>query len=45
MTEGTHPEYQKSIAYGTAVVLLIMVLGVSATAILIRSYFRRKRKW
>ncbi|MBP9037091.1 MAG: phosphate ABC transporter permease PstA [Candidatus Cloacimonas sp.] len=45
MTEGTHPENQISIAYGTAVVLLIMVLGVSATAILIRSYFRRKRKW
>ena len=45
MTEGTHPETQMPIAYGTAVVLLIMVLVISATAIFIRSSIRRKRKW
>ena len=45
MTEGTHPETQVPIAYGTAVVLLLLVLGVSAAAVVIRSSIRRKRKW
>lgn len=45
MTEGTHPESQVAIAYGTALVLLIMVLCFSAIAISIRYYIRRSRKW
>ncbi len=36
MTEGTHPAQQKEIAYGCALILLILVLGVSATAVFIR---------
>lgn len=45
MTEGTHPEAQVPIAYGTALVLLILVLLIDATAIIIRSYMRKKRQW
>ncbi|MEN6445808.1 MAG: phosphate ABC transporter permease PstA [Candidatus Cloacimonas sp.] len=45
MTEGTHPETQIPIAYGTAVVLLLMVLSISAVAVIMRSSIRRKRKW
>jgi phosphate transport system permease protein len=36
MTEGTHPEEQTQIAYGCALILLIIVLGISAAAIIIR---------
>ena len=45
MTEGTHAESQVPIAYGTAVVLLMLVLGISGTAIIIRYQIRKKRKW
>ncbi|MBW6513219.1 MAG: phosphate ABC transporter permease PstA [Candidatus Syntrophosphaera sp.] len=45
MTEGTHPKAQVPIAYGTALVLLILVLVISAVAILVRSSIRRKRQW
>ncbi len=45
MTEGTHPEAQIPIAYGTAVVLLLLVLGMNLTGIIIRTRFRRKKKW
>ncbi|NMD13375.1 MAG: phosphate ABC transporter permease PstA [Candidatus Cloacimonetes bacterium] len=45
MTEGTHPDKQVPIAYGTALVLLLMVLLVSATAIYLRYLFRRKKQW
>lgn len=45
MTEGTKAEAQVPIAYGTAVVLLLMVLGISATAIILRYKIRKKRKW
>jgi phosphate transport system permease protein len=45
MTEGTHSETQVPIAYGTALVLLMLVLGISATAIIIRYQIRKKRKW
>ncbi|MFO8144260.1 MAG: phosphate ABC transporter permease PstA [Candidatus Syntrophosphaera sp.] len=45
MTEGTHAEAQVPIAYGTALVLLMLVLLFSALAILIRSSIRRKRQW
>jgi len=44
MTEGTHPESQVPIAYGTALVLLFLVLGVDLIAIIIRNR-ARKRKW
>ncbi|MCK4420637.1 phosphate ABC transporter permease PstA [candidate division WOR-3 bacterium] len=45
MTEGTSPEYQGPIAYGTAVVLLGLVLTISAIAIIIRYRMRRMKKW
>jgi len=44
MTEGTHPECQVPIAYGTALVLLFLVLSVDLVAIIIRNR-ARKRKW
>ena len=44
MTEGTHPETQVPIAYGTALVLLFLVLGIDLVAIVIRKR-ARKRKW
>ncbi|HEC69285.1 MAG TPA: ABC transporter permease subunit, partial [Candidatus Omnitrophica bacterium] len=44
MTEGTHPETQVPIAYGTALVLLFLVLGIDLIAIIIRKR-ARKRKW
>ena len=45
MTEGAHPEAQVPMAYGTALVLISMVLGISAIAIYIRFRLRRNRKW
>ena len=45
MTEGTHPESQVPIAYGTALVLLILVLGLDLVAIVIRTRFRKKKLW
>ncbi|MBN1899653.1 MAG: phosphate ABC transporter permease PstA [Spirochaetes bacterium] len=45
MTEGTSPEYQVPIAYGTAIVLLLLVLGINLIAIIIRYRIRRKKKW
>lgn len=43
MTEGTKPDLQVPIAYGTALMLLILVVGINLTAILIRIKRRRKR--
>ncbi|KQC07997.1 MAG: phosphate ABC transporter permease [Candidatus Cloacimonas sp. SDB] len=45
LTEGSHAEKQVPIAYGTAVVLMAMVLIISALAIVIRYNIRKKRKW
>jgi phosphate transport system permease protein len=45
MTEGAHPAKQVPMAYGTAVVLLALVLLVSTVAIIIRYRIRKKRKW
>jgi phosphate transport system permease protein len=42
VTEGAHPIEQKSIAYGCAMVLLLLVLGISLLAIIIRGRFRRQ---
>ncbi len=45
MTEGTHHAEQVPIAYGTAIVLLMLVLSINLLAIIIRYYIRRKKKW
>lgn len=45
MTEGTSPRYQVPIAYGTALVLLLLVLGISLVAIIVRTRARRAKKW
>ena len=45
MAEGTHADKQVPIAYGTAVVLLMLVLLVSTGAVIIRYRIRKKRKW
>ena len=45
MTEGTHPDLQRPIAYGTAIILLLLVLFINLFAIIIRFYMRRKKKW
>jgi phosphate transport system permease protein len=34
-----------SIQYGTALVLLMLVLSLNLAATLIRSYYRKKRQW
>lgn len=41
------PDIEKArpMQYGTALVLIIVVLGFNLTAIVIRSYFRRKYRW
>jgi phosphate transport system permease protein len=36
MTEGTHPQQQRAIAYGCSLVLLVLVLVISGFAILLR---------
>lgn len=45
MTEGTKSDAQVPIAYGTAVVLLFLVLAVNLIAIVIRTRMRRAKKW
>jgi len=45
MTEGTKPEFQVPIAYGTALVLLLLVLGINLAAIILRTRIRRAKKW
>jgi phosphate transport system permease protein len=45
MTEGTKPEFQVPIAYGTATVLLFLVFSVNLIAIIIRTRMRRAKKW
>ncbi|MCA6071181.1 MAG: phosphate ABC transporter permease PstA [Endomicrobium sp.] len=39
------PNMPKNIIYGTALVLLMMVLTMSCIAIVARIYFRKRRKW
>lgn len=41
MTEGTHPEKQTAIAYGCALILMILVLAVSGIAIWLRNRLRQ----
>ncbi|HSV30524.1 MAG TPA: phosphate ABC transporter permease PstA [Atribacteraceae bacterium] len=45
MAEGTRPERQVPIAHGTALVLLMLVLGVNFLAIYLRRRIRTSRKW
>lgn len=45
MTEGTHSQQQVPIAYGSALVLLILVLTISSTALILRYHLRKKRQW
>jgi len=45
MTEGTYPDKQIPIAYGSALVLLMLVLGMNLVAIIIRIRQRKKRIW
>jgi len=45
LTEGTHPETQVAIAYGTALVLIGLVLAFNLIAIFLRNKFRRSKKW
>lgn len=45
MSEGTHPDLQRPIAFGSSILLLLLVLLINITAILIRSKMRKERKW
>ncbi len=45
LTEGTHAETQIPIAYGTATILLFLVLSMSIVSIIMRNRFRRRKKW
>ncbi len=42
MTEGTHPEKQTAIAYGCALILLLLVLSISFLAIIVRQKQRSR---
>jgi len=44
-TAGTHIEQTRPIQYGTALVLIALVLGIDLVAIVIRSVIRRKKRW
>jgi phosphate transport system permease protein len=39
------PGMPLEIQYGTALVLMVLVLSLSATATLVRSFYRRRRQW
>jgi len=39
------PGMPLQIQYGTALVLLMLVLSMNVVATIIRSYFRRRRQW
>jgi len=43
-TQSPNPDITRPIQYGTIVVLLIIVLTMNMTAILVRSYYRRKHR-
>jgi phosphate transport system permease protein len=45
ITEGTFPEKQVPIAFGTAIVLIIIVFLISIPGIIIRETARRNKKW
>ncbi|MBE9569002.1 MAG: phosphate ABC transporter permease PstA [Proteobacteria bacterium] len=45
LTEGVKPEFQVPIAYGTAMVLLLLVLGINSAAMITRHHVRKAKKW
>ena len=45
LTEGVKPEFQVPIAYGTAMVLLLLVLGINSAAMITRHQVRKAKKW
>ncbi|MBD3372934.1 MAG: phosphate ABC transporter permease PstA [Candidatus Coatesbacteria bacterium] len=45
MTEGIHPEEQEAMAYGTALVLMVLVLLINGVAIWMRIRSRKIKKW
>jgi phosphate transport system permease protein len=44
-TQHPNPQLVRPMQYGTALVLLILVLGMNLFAIVLRSYFRKKYRW
>lgn len=44
-TAGVHIEQTRPLQYGTALVLVALVLGINLIAIMIRSAVRRKKRW
>ncbi len=44
-TAGTHIEQTRPLQYGTALVLIGLVLGIDLFAIILRSRVRRKKRW
>ena len=44
-TAGTHIEETRPLQYGTALVLIGLVLGIDLVAIVLRGIMRRKKKW
>ena len=44
-TAGTHIEQTRSLQYGTVLVLISMVLGLSLVAIIIRTRMRKTKQW
>jgi len=45
MAEGTNPAKQTPIVYGSALVLLLLVVSVSLIGIILRTRIRKERKW
>lgn len=45
VTEGTFPDKQVPIAYGASVILLVIVLLFSMSAIIVRTRLRSKKRW
>jgi phosphate transport system permease protein len=44
-TAGTHIEETRAIQYGTALTLIVLVLGMNLLGIILRSRQRKKRSW
>ncbi|MFH2075720.1 MAG: ABC transporter permease subunit, partial [Pseudomonadota bacterium] len=44
-TAGTHIEETRPLQYGTALVLIALVLGIDLVAIVLRGMVRRKKRW
>ena len=44
-TAGTHIEATRPLQYGTALVLIALVLGIDLVAIVLRSMVRRQKRW